>query len=77
MSNTSKNRILKLRKKLRSAENLSEVARKAEVSHVTVIRIRDGKIQNPGIFTVEMIETALRKISAAGRSRRQSTDTAA
>lgn len=39
--------------------SLREVARRSGVGHSTIIDIKNGKIANPGILTVQAIEVAL------------------
>jgi transcriptional regulator with XRE-family HTH domain len=42
--------------------SLREVARRSGVGHSTIVDIKNGKIANPGILTVQAIEEALDSI---------------
>lgn len=39
--------------------NLSELARRAGVNHVTILKIVHGTTKNPGVLTLQKIEAAL------------------
>ena len=41
---------------------LRELAREAGVSHSTLIDLRDGRVENPGIRTVAKIEAAIERL---------------
>lgn len=51
--------------------SIREVARVAGVSHSTVLGIKDGSRENPGIATVRKIEEALDQLEAAAAASRE------
>ena len=55
-----------LRERIKSFPgSLRELAREADVNHVTIMMIRDGITENPGVRTVGKIEGALDRLAQA------------